>query len=54
MTIKFDKNGILEEINKISSIENLETIRIKYLGKKGSISLEMKSLSSLSMEEKKN
>jgi len=53
MSIKFDKNGILEEINKISSIENLETIRIKYLGKKGLISLEMKSLSSLSMEEKK-
>ena len=53
MTIKFDKNGILEEINNISSIENLESIRIKYLGKKGLISLEMKSLSSLSIEEKK-
>ena len=53
MTIKFDKNGILEEINSISSIENLENIRIKYLGKKGLIPLEMKSLSSLSIEEKK-
>ena len=53
MTIKFDKNGILEEINNISSIENLENIRIKYLGKKGLIPLEMKSLSSLSIEEKK-
>ena len=54
MTIKFDKNGILEEINNIASIENLENIRIKYLGKKGLIPLEMKSLSSLSIEEKKN
>ena len=53
MTIKFEKNEILEQINKISSIENLESIRIKYLGKKGLISLEMKSLSSLSIEEKK-
>ncbi len=53
MTIKFEKNEILEQINKISSIENLESIRIKYLGKKGLISKEMKSLSSLSIEEKK-
>ena len=53
MTLKLDKNGILEEINNISSIENLENIRIKYLGKKGLIPLEMKSLSSLSIEEKK-
>ncbi len=53
MTIKFEKNEILEQINKISSIENLESIRIKYLGKKGLISQEMKSLSSLSIEEKK-
>ena len=54
MNIKFDKNRILEEINNTSSIENLESIRIKYLGKKGLISLEMKSLSSLSIDEKKN
>ena len=53
MTIKFEKNEILEQINKISSIENLESIRIKYLGKKGLISQEMKSISSLSIEEKK-
>ena len=54
MTLKLDKDGILKEINKISTLEHLESLRIKYLGKKGLISLEMKCLSSLSIEEKKN
>ena len=53
MTLKLDKDGILKEINKISTLEHLESLRIKYLGKKGLISLEMKCLSSLSIEEKK-
>ena len=53
MSLKLDKNGVIEEINKISLIEDLEKLRIKYLGKKGLISLEMKSLSSLTIEEKK-
>ena len=53
MLLSLDKNIILEEINSISSIDDLEKLRIKYLGKKGLVSLEMKSLSSLSIDEKK-
>ena len=53
MSIKLDKQIILEELKLISSIDSLEALRIKYLGKKGSLSLEMKSLSSLSIDEKK-
>ena len=53
MSIKLDKQIILEELKLISSIESLEALRIKYLGKKGLVSLEMKSLSSLSIDEKK-
>ncbi len=53
MSIKLDKQNILEELKSISSIDSLEALRIKYLGKKGLLSLEMKSLSSLSIDEKK-
>jgi len=53
MSIKLDKQNILEELKSISSIDSLEALRIKYLGKKGLVSLEMKSLSSLSIDEKK-
>ena len=53
MSLKMDKKIILQEINKSTSVEELENLRIKYLGKKGIISLEMKSLSTLSNEEKK-
>ena len=53
MSIKLDKQIILDELKLISSIDSLEALRIKYLGKKGLVSLEMKSLSSLSINEKK-
>ena len=53
MSLKMDKKAILQEIDKSTSVEELENLRIKYLGKKGIISLEMKSLSTLSNEEKK-
>ena len=53
MSLSLDKNLVLEEINKTSSIDEIEKLRIYYLGKKGLISNEMKSLSSLSIEEKK-
>ena len=53
MSIKLDKQIILKELKLISSIASLEALRIKYLGKKGLLSLEMKSLSSLSIDEKK-
>ena len=53
MSLSLDKNDIAARINKISSMEELEKIRIEYIGKKGFLSLEMQSLSSLSIEEKK-
>ena len=34
-------------------LQELENVRLNYLGKKGSISNEMKNLASLSIEEKK-
>ncbi len=48
-----DQKAISESLAKVSSIEDLEKLRIKYLGKKGLVSLEMKSLASLSVEQKK-
>ena len=53
MSLSLDKNFLLKEINLSSSIDDIEKLRIRYLGKKGMISLEMKSLSTLSLEEKK-
>ena len=53
MSLKMDKNVIIREVNSISNIKELDNLRIKYLGKKGLISLEMKSLSSLAIDEKK-
>ena len=53
MSLSLDENTILKEINKASSVDEIEKLRIYYLGKKGLISLEMKSLSSLSIQEKK-
>jgi phenylalanyl-tRNA synthetase alpha chain len=53
MTLSLDKSILLNEINEASSLDDLEKLRIHYLGKKGLISLAMKSLSSLSFEEKK-
>ena len=53
MSLSLDKNIFLDEINNASSVDEIEKLRIHYLGKKGIISLEMKSLSSLSIEDKK-
>tara|TARA_B110000196_G_scaffold319068_1_gene336007 strand:- start:1722 stop:2768 length:1047 start_codon:yes stop_codon:yes gene_type:complete len=53
MSLSLDKNEILKRISNTSSLDTLEKLRLEYLGKKGLISLEMKSLSSLSIEEKK-
>ncbi len=53
MTLSFDKNDILNNINKSNSFEELEKIRLEYLGKKGSIPAQMKLLGNLSVEEKK-
>ena len=53
MSLSLDKNNVLKELSEASSLDDVETLRIHYLGKKGLISLEMKSLSFLSIEEKK-
>jgi phenylalanyl-tRNA synthetase alpha chain len=53
MSLSLDKNVILEAISKLSAFDELERVRLQYLGKKGLIPMEMKSLSSLSIEQKK-
>ena len=53
MSSKLDKNDIIAKIDKVSNIEDLDLLRLEYLGKKGLLTLEMKSLSGLSPEERK-
>lgn len=48
-----DKNQILEELSSVNSIEALEEWFQKYLGKKWELTLEFKTMWSLSPEEKK-
>lgn len=43
----------LNDIDDCNEAENLESVRVKYFGKNGTVTLELKSLSSLSSEEKK-
>ena len=50
---KIEKEA-LELINSVENLNDLEKIRLTYLGKKGIISNQMKSLSDLTLEEKKN
>ena len=49
---KIEKEAI-DKINSVEDLQELENVRLNYLGKKGSISNEMKNLASLSIEEKK-
>ena len=49
---KIEKEAI-DKINSIEDLQELENVRLNYLGKKGSISNEMKNHASLSIEEKK-
>ena len=53
MSSTLDKNDIANKIDKISSLVELEELRVYYLGKKGLLTSEMRSLSLLSVEEKK-
>jgi len=53
MSFLLKENDISQNINNASSIEELENIRVKLLGKKGLVTQEMKFLSSLSINEKK-
>ena len=51
MSLNLDKNKIIEEFNNALALQDLENLRLKYLGKKGLISIEMKSLASLSIDK---
>ena len=53
MSSSLDKNDIANKIDKASGLDKLEELRVHYLGKKGLLTSEMKSLSLLSVEEKK-
>ena len=53
MSSTLNRNDIANKIDKVSSLVELEELRVHYLGKKGLLTSEMKSLSSLSIEEKK-
>ena len=53
MSLSLDKNDISHKIDEISSLAELEVLRLSYIGKKGILTSEMKSLASLSIEEKK-
>ena len=53
MSSTLDKNGIANKIERVSTLDKLEELRVHYLGKKGLLTSEMKSLSLLSVEEKK-
>ena len=53
MSLSLDKNDIAEKISKASSLSELDALRVSYLGKKGLLTTEMKSLSSLSNDEKR-
>ena len=44
------KNSFLEESNSASSVAKLQQLRIKYLGKKGLVTLKLKILSTISPE----
>ena len=53
MSSELEKNDIANKIDKVSSLKELEELRVHYLGKKGLLTSEMKTLSLLSVEEKK-
>ena len=53
MSLSRDKKHILSKIDQTNSLDELESLRLEYLGKKGIISGEMKSLSNLEIEQKK-
>ena len=52
MALAEDKKDILNKIKSTNSLDDLEKIRLHYLGKKGLIPEALKGLGSLSIEEK--
>ncbi len=53
MTSFFNKDAFLKSIASTATLNELEKIRIEILGKKGALTSALKSLSNLSIEEKK-
>ena len=45
--------NIMNEINTISSVQELEKLSVELLGKNGALTIALKDLSKLSLEEKK-
>ena len=52
MAFAENKNDILKKIKDTNSFEDLEKLRLYYLGKKGIIPEALKGLASLSIDEK--
>ena len=52
MPLLLDKNDIAKKISELSSLVELEILRVQYLGKKGTLTSEMKLLSSFSIVDK--
>ena len=46
-------HSVLDDIDNCDNLESLENLRVKYFGKNGVITSELKSLSTLEKEEKK-
>ena len=53
MDIKKVLNEVTKEIEKSSSQQQLQNVKVAYLGKKGKITELLKNLKDLSLEEKK-
>jgi len=47
------KKTFLDELKAVASLSGLQQLRITYLGKKGILTTQLKSLSSLPAEERK-
>lgn len=47
------KENALNEINSISSLDDLDNFRVKYLGKKGIVTAQMKLISTIDADKKK-
>ena len=54
MSLSVDTVGIKKKIQNCNNLQEVEIIRLDYLGKKGFISLEMKLLGKLSIDQKKS
>ena len=53
MSLSVDSVGIIKKIEGCKTLQDVEVIRLEYLGKKGLISSEMKLLGKLSIDQKK-